>query len=297
MFGRLEDVDTLIAAAHARGLKVIVDLVPNHTSSAHAWFRAALAAAPGSSERRRYVFRDGRGPSGDEPPNGWQSVFGGPAWTRVERRPVVPAPLRHRASPTSTGTTPRYAPSSRTSCGSGSTAASTASGSTSRTGWSSRPTWPTGRCPRGCCTARRTRRRPVRRCGTRTACTTSTGAGARSSTSTPAHRMLVAEAWVQPAERLAAYVRPDEMHQAFNFEYLDASWTAADQRAVISRSLAGDGGRRARRRPGCCPTTTCCATPRASVCRSERPGRTGSASATRSRTRRSACAAPGPRPC
>ena len=83
-FGTLADADTLIATAHEIGLKVIVDLVPNHTSEDHAWFRAALSAGPGSPERARYLFRDGRGAGGDEPPNNWQSVFGGPAWTRLE---------------------------------------------------------------------------------------------------------------------------------------------------------------------------------------------------------------------
>jgi alpha-glucosidase len=83
LFGTLEDADVLIGTAHDLGLKVVVDLVPNHTSDEHVWFQAALAAAPGSPERARYLFRDGRGPGGDEPPNNWQSVFGGPAWTRV----------------------------------------------------------------------------------------------------------------------------------------------------------------------------------------------------------------------
>jgi alpha-glucosidase len=82
-FGTLDDADALLARARELGLKVIVDLVPNHTSSEHAWFRAALASPPGSPERARYLFRDGRGPDGAEPPNNWKSVFGGDAWTRV----------------------------------------------------------------------------------------------------------------------------------------------------------------------------------------------------------------------
>jgi alpha-glucosidase len=83
LFGTLADAEALIHTAHELGLRVVVDLVPNHTSHAHAWFQAALAAAPGSPERERYLFRDGRGPHGDEPPNNWLSVFGGPAWERV----------------------------------------------------------------------------------------------------------------------------------------------------------------------------------------------------------------------
>ncbi len=82
-FGTLDDFDALIRRAHQHGLKVLIDLVPNHTSSAHPWFQAALAAGPGSRERDRYLFRDGRGPAGADPPNNWASIFGGPAWTRV----------------------------------------------------------------------------------------------------------------------------------------------------------------------------------------------------------------------
>ncbi|MFS0866103.1 glycoside hydrolase family 13 protein [Microbacterium sp. 179-B 1A2 NHS] len=84
LFGTLADFDDMLEAAHARGIRVIVDLVPNHSSDQHAWFQAALAAEPGSAERARYMFRDGRGTSGELPPNNWESVFGGPAWTRVE---------------------------------------------------------------------------------------------------------------------------------------------------------------------------------------------------------------------
>lgn len=83
LFGGMAALDRLVAAAHDRGIKVTMDLVPNHTSSAHPWFGEALAARPGSRERDRYIFRDGTGPGGSQPPNNWVSIFGGPAWTRV----------------------------------------------------------------------------------------------------------------------------------------------------------------------------------------------------------------------
>ncbi|MGY1793987.1 glycoside hydrolase family 13 protein [Geodermatophilus sp. SYSU D00525] len=83
VFGDLAEFDALLAEAHAADIRVTVDLVPNHSSHQHEWFQAALAAGPGSPERARYLFRDGRGPDGAEPPNNWPSVFGGPAWSRV----------------------------------------------------------------------------------------------------------------------------------------------------------------------------------------------------------------------
>ncbi|WCC79345.1 glycoside hydrolase family 13 protein [Cutibacterium equinum] len=82
-FGTLDDADALVARAHELGLRVIVDLVPNHSSQEHPWFKDALAAPPGSPERDRYIFRDGRGSHGEFPPNNWPSVFGGSAWQRV----------------------------------------------------------------------------------------------------------------------------------------------------------------------------------------------------------------------
>jgi len=83
VFGDLAEFDGLLAEAHALGIRVTVDLVPNHSSHHHEWFEAALRSAPGSPERARYLFRDGRGADGAEPPNNWPSVFGGPAWTQV----------------------------------------------------------------------------------------------------------------------------------------------------------------------------------------------------------------------
>ncbi|MGI3783005.1 MAG: glycoside hydrolase family 13 protein [Janthinobacterium lividum] len=82
--GDLAAFDAMASALHAEGIKVIVDIVPNHTSDRHRWFRAALAAGPGSDERDRYVFREGRGPGGDEPPTDWECDFGGSAWTRPD---------------------------------------------------------------------------------------------------------------------------------------------------------------------------------------------------------------------
>jgi alpha-glucosidase len=83
LFGGMAALERLVEAAHRRNIRVTMDLVPNHTSSQHPWFQAALAAAPGSAERERYIFRDGTGRGGAQPPNNWVSVFGGPAWTRI----------------------------------------------------------------------------------------------------------------------------------------------------------------------------------------------------------------------
>ena len=80
-YGTLEQADALVAELHAAGIRVILDIVPNHTSSEHPWFRAALAGDPVA--RGRYLFRPGRGEAGELPPNDWQSNFGGPAWTRT----------------------------------------------------------------------------------------------------------------------------------------------------------------------------------------------------------------------
>ncbi|WP_407925095.1 alpha-amylase family glycosyl hydrolase [Bifidobacterium choloepi] len=82
--GTMEDFDRLAAEAHDRGIRVIVDIVPNHSSNRHRWFLEALASAPGSAARNRYIFRDGRGEGGELPPTNWMASFGGPAWTRVD---------------------------------------------------------------------------------------------------------------------------------------------------------------------------------------------------------------------
>ncbi|MBW8792101.1 MAG: glycoside hydrolase family 13 protein [Streptomyces sp.] len=82
-YGTLEDARKLLAETHQLGLRVILDIVPNHVSDQHAWFQQALAAPPGSPERERFVFRDGRGEGGSLPPNDWYAAFGGSTWTRT----------------------------------------------------------------------------------------------------------------------------------------------------------------------------------------------------------------------
>jgi len=82
-YGTLADAERLIKEAHEMGMRIIVDIVPNHTSDQHAWFQAALKAAPGSKERARYMFKDGKGEGGELPPNNWNAVFGGSAWQRI----------------------------------------------------------------------------------------------------------------------------------------------------------------------------------------------------------------------
>ncbi|MEV0733472.1 alpha-amylase family glycosyl hydrolase [Polymorphospora sp. NPDC050346] len=241
IFGRLADADELIAQAHARGLRVIVDLVPNHTSSAHPWFVEALAAPAGSPARARYVFRDGRGTDGAEPPNTWRSVFGGPAWTRVPDPDGRPGQwylhLFDVGQPDLNWDLPEVRAEFEDVLrfwldrGVDGFRVDVAHGLVKQadladwhypeeplSGGGSEGVRPPMWDQDGVHEIYRDWRRLL--------------------DSYPGERILVAEAWVQPAERLAAYVRPDEMHQAFNFEYLLAAWTAPAQYAVITRSLA-----------------------------------------------------------
>lgn len=83
VYGDLAEFDLLVTDARRLGLKLVLDIVPNHCSSEHAWFREALAAGPGSAARDRFHFAPGRGADGAEPPNNWHAMFGGPAWSRV----------------------------------------------------------------------------------------------------------------------------------------------------------------------------------------------------------------------
>ena len=82
-YGDLEIFDQLIERANKLGLRILMDVVPNHCSDQHDWFTEAVAAGRGSKQRERFWFRDGQGLNGELPPNNWKAVFGGGAWTRI----------------------------------------------------------------------------------------------------------------------------------------------------------------------------------------------------------------------
>ena len=258
LFGTLGDANALIARAHELGIRVIVDLVPNHTSSEHAWFRAALAAPPASPERGRYLFAEGTGPDGAQPPNNWQSVFGGPAWTRVTAPDGTPGQwYLHLFDPTQPDLNwdnpevgamfrdvlrfwlDRGVDGFRVDVAHGLVKAEGLPDWHERTGMLGSQEGPTDRVPYA--------------------------EGARAHDRAPMwdqdgvhevyrswralleeynpggdpdrDRILCAEAWVEPVERTVAYTRPDEMHQAFNFAFLESPWRAADLQEVITHSL------------------------------------------------------------
>ena len=243
LFGTLDDFDALVVRAHDLGLRVVVDIVPNHSSSEHAWFRAALSAPAGSPERARYVFRDGRGAAGDEPPNNWLSMFGGPAWTRTTDPDGTPGQwylhLFDTSQPDFDWTDQEVRDEledvlrfwlDRDVDG---FRIDVAHGLVKAEGL---PDTDLGLDPAVDATALapmwdQPGVHDVYRSWRRLA-------DAYGREGEDADRILCAEAWVLPAEALARYVRPDELHQSFNFEYLMTPWLAADQRATITRSLA-----------------------------------------------------------
>ena len=248
LFGTLADADALVARAHELGLRVVVDLVPNHTSDEHRWFRAARAAAPGSAERARYVFRDGRGPDGDLPPNNWTSVFGGSAWTRLVEPDGTPGQwylhLFDARQPDLDWTNPRVRAEFEDVLrfwldrGVDGFRVDVAHGLVKADGlpdWDGVVTMIGG-----------AEDDPVTGSGNIGPAWDQDGvheiyrSWRRVLDSYPGERILVAEAWVEPLSRLARYVRSDEMHQAFNFAYLTAGWDPGTLRRVVTASYAAN---------------------------------------------------------
>src|SRR5690606_23427403 len=254
LFGTLADADALVAEAHRLGIRVIVDLVPNHTSSEHPWFRAALAAAPGSPERARYVFRDGRGPDGSEPPNNWTSVFGGRAWTRVTEPDGTPGQwylhLFDASQPDLNWENPEVHEMFESVLrfwldrGVDGFRVDVAHGMVKAEGL---PDWDgTSAMIDGVHDGELGSEDGATGAGNTGPMWDQDGvhdiyrAWNRVLAEYDGDRCLVAEAWVEPLSRLARYVRPDEMHQAFNFSFLTTLWRAPLLRTVVTESLAAN---------------------------------------------------------
>ncbi|SDS68593.1 glycoside hydrolase family 13 protein [Actinopolymorpha singaporensis] len=244
-FGTLAEAEEMIAEAHQLGLRVILDIVPNHTSDQHAWFKEALAADPGSPERARYWFRPGHGPDGAFPPNDWRSVFGGPAWTRLLDEEGVPEEwylhLFAPEQPDLNWSNPEVRREFEDILrfwfdrGVDGFRIDVAHGMDKHPalpdiGWddeellaepeiADHPHWD------------RDGVHDIYR---------SWRAVAESYAGTPeGARVFVAEAWVRTeANRLARYLRPDELHTAFNFDFLKRGWDAAQMRASVDHTLS-----------------------------------------------------------
>ncbi|MEU5473606.1 glycoside hydrolase family 13 protein [Streptomyces lydicus] len=231
LFGNLQDADDLIRTAHDLDLRVIVDIVPNHTSDRHPWFRDPELA------RQRYVFRPGKGEDGELPPNDWESVFGGPAWTRTDRGDWylhLFAPEQPDLDWDNPDVHAEFEAVMRfwLDLGVDGFRVDVAHGMVKASGL---PDIGHGQQAKlignqvlpffdqdGVHAIHRTWRRLLDGYG-----------------DTHGRQVIgVAEAWAPTAERLALYVRPDELHQAFNFQFLNAPWQADALRAVIDASLA-----------------------------------------------------------
>ncbi|MFE9764881.1 glycoside hydrolase family 13 protein [Streptomyces sp. NPDC005808] len=232
MFGSLLDADALIRDAHGLGLRIIVDLVPNHSSDQHEWFRRALAEGPGSSLRDRYYFRPGKGENGELPPNDWESIFGGPAWTRVPDGEwylhlFAPEQPDFNWNHPAVGDEFRSILRFWLDMGVDGFRIDVAHGLVKAAGLPDLGS-----------------HEQLKLLGNdvmpffdqdgvhdvyrqwRTILDEYSG-----------ERIFVAEAWTPTIERTANYVRPDELHQAFNFQYLSTHWDAAELRDCINRTL------------------------------------------------------------
>ncbi|MEV7995760.1 alpha-amylase family glycosyl hydrolase [Streptomyces sp. NPDC086077] len=237
--GTLDDFGAMVDEAHRLGLKVLVDIVPNHSSHQHVWFQEALRAGPGSAARDRYVFRDGRGAHGQLPPTDWQSVFGGSAWRRVpdgqwylhlfapqqpdlnweneEVRADFRTTLRFWSDRGVDGFRVDVAHALAKDLGE----PLRDLGAPELSDEAALADMPPGSHP----FYDRDEVHEIYRDWRKIL----------DAYSPP--RMAVAEAWV-PGARRALYARPDELGQAFNFEYLKAGWDAEELREVITASLA-----------------------------------------------------------
>ncbi|MFI1399545.1 glycoside hydrolase family 13 protein [Streptomyces sp. NPDC020681] len=237
MFGGLLDADALIREAHELDLRIIVDLVPNHSSDQHEWFQRALREGPGSALRERYHFRPGKGTNGELPPNDWESIFGGSAWTRIQNPDGTPGDwylhLFAPEQPDFNWEHPAVADEFRSilrfwlDMGVDGFRIDVAHGLVKAEGL---PDLGSG-------DQLKLLGNDVMPFFDQDGVHEIYRAWRTILDEYPGERIAVAEAWTPTVERTANYVRPDELHQAFNFQYLGTHWDAAELRAVIDVSL------------------------------------------------------------
>ncbi|WP_224389599.1 glycoside hydrolase family 13 protein [Pseudonocardia sp. ICBG1293] len=236
MFGDTAQAEALIAEAHERDIRVLLDIVPNHHSDEHAWFRAALAAGPGSPERERYLFRDGRGTSGELPPNNWESMFGGSAWERVVAPDGTPEQwylhLFDIRQPDVNWEHPEVRADFEETLrfwfdrGVDGFRIDVANSMVKEPGLPD--------LVPGVNDAQDGSHPYLDRDGVHEVFRSWRRIG---DTYDPP-RVFVAEAWVPDPQRLARYLRPDELQTAFSFNFLTAAWLAEDLRANIDDAIA-----------------------------------------------------------
>lgn len=236
-YGTLSEAELMINEAHQLGIKVIVDIVPNHSSDQHKWFIEAVNSDPGSKARDRYIFRDGRGNHGEIPPNNWHSVFGGSAWQRIiekDGRPgqwylhlfAVEQPdfnwdnqeVHEYFEKVLRFWLDRGVDGFRIDVAHGMVKAPGLPDieenlSSEMLAARRLPFWDQD----GVHEIYRNWRRILN--------------------SYPGDRMAVAEAWVSPASRIALYLRPDELANSFNFDFLTSIWDIQDLKRNIDLSL------------------------------------------------------------
>ncbi len=237
-FGTLKEARELVSEARGLGLRVLLDLVPNHVSDQHPWFRQALAAIPGSAERARFIFRDGRGPAGEKAPNDWQSNFGGPAWTRVTETDGRPGQwylhLFAPAQPDLDWTNPEVHDEFESimrfwfELGIDGFRIDVAHGLAKAPGLPDLGSlvWPP---PAG--------ERVDHPHWDRDEVHEVYRSWRALADAYDEPRVFVAEAWVHHPERLARYVSPGELHTAFNFDFLLAPWQVQSLRVSIDEAL------------------------------------------------------------
>jgi len=227
-FGTLAEAEALIREAHTAGLRIIIDIVPNHCSSAHPWFAEAVGSGPGSAARELFWFRPGSGPDGDRPPNNWSSIFGGPAWTRVADGQWY-LHLFAAEQPDFNWANPKVREEFEDILrfwfdrgADGVRVDSVAVVVKDPELADLDPGDPGDPHPY----VDRDEVHEIYRGWRRVA------------DGYPDERVLIGEIWLPDPERFARYLRPDELHAAFNFPFLACPWDAAELRAVIDATLA-----------------------------------------------------------